>query len=164
MSQSHRVHPDELSWSEQSHGERFASRRKQLGKAAGSQKLGCSLFEVEPGMAAFPFHAHLGNEEALYVLSGTGEVRHGESRYPVGAGHYVALPAGPEHAHQLLNTGSEPLRYLVISTMVAPDVMLYPDSDKVGVMGGAAPGGDRSKRTLNATLPLSAAVGYWEGE
>ncbi|TXD34411.1 cupin domain-containing protein [Lujinxingia vulgaris] len=164
MSQSHRVHPDELEWREQSHGERFASRRKQLGKAAGAQRLGCSLFEVPVGRAAFPFHAHLGNEEALYILSGSGEVRHGESRYPVGAGHFVAFPAGVEHAHQVINTGTEVLRYLVVSTMNAPDVMLYPDSDKIGVMGGEAPGGDASKRTLNVFLPLSAEVGYWEGE
>lgn len=31
---------------------------RRLGQAAGSEKLGCSLMEVDPGKAAWPFHAH----------------------------------------------------------------------------------------------------------
>ena len=38
-------------------------RRARLGRQAGSERLGASLFELEPGSAAFPMHYHLGNEE-----------------------------------------------------------------------------------------------------
>ncbi|WP_272491495.1 hypothetical protein [Corallococcus exercitus] len=41
---------------------------------------------------------------------------------------------------------------------------MYPDSKKVGVFAGAAPGGDKASRTLHAYLPLAAEVDYWEGE
>ncbi len=39
----------DLEWDEQSHGEKFGYRRKQLSRAAGDEKLGCSLYEVPPG-------------------------------------------------------------------------------------------------------------------
>jgi uncharacterized cupin superfamily protein len=43
------VNKQDLEWGEQSHGEKFSFRRKQLGSAAGGEKLGCSLYEVPPG-------------------------------------------------------------------------------------------------------------------
>ena len=67
-------------------------------------------------------------------------------------------------AHQLFNEGSEVLRYLVFSTMEEPDVVVYPDSKKVGVFAGAAPGGDKAARTLLTYLPLASEVDYWSGE
>lgn len=158
------VHVDALPWVESAHGELFASKRRKISEAAGGRRLGCSLFEVAPGKTAFPFHYHLANEEALYVLSGEGTLRLGQRRFAVRAGDYVAFPCEAEAAHQLTNTGPEPLRYLMISTMVEPDVMVYPDSDRVGVMAGSAPGGDPRARTLSAFFPRDSAVGYFHGE
>jgi hypothetical protein len=40
---------EELRWAEHSHGEKFGYRRKSLSSAAGGEKLGCSLYEVELG-------------------------------------------------------------------------------------------------------------------
>lgn len=160
---SHVVQQDAVPWTESSHGSRFASRRKQLGAAAGGRQIGCSLFEIPPGKRSFPFHYHLANEEALYILEGQGTLRLGEKETPVGPGDYVALPTGPETAHQLINGGTGPLRYLAISTMIEPDVLVYPDSKKFGLMAGAAPGGEKEKRTLLAYVP-DVRVDYWEGE
>ncbi|WP_373047231.1 cupin domain-containing protein [Vulgatibacter sp.] len=157
------VNEREIPWAEQQHGERFEVRRKQLGAAAGGEKLGCSLFEMPPGKKGWPFHYHLANEEALYVLAGSGTLRLGEREVPVGAGDYVALPVGAGHAHQLINTGAETLRYLAFSTMIQPDVMVYPDSDKIGVFAGAAPGGPKEARTFGAFL-RNEPVDYWDDE
>src|SRR5262245_29516351 len=44
------------------------------------------------------------------------------------------LPA--RKAHQLINTGSNDLRYLGISTMGGVDVVEYPDSKKIAVAAG----------------------------
>src|SRR6202047_339423 len=52
---------------------------RQLGKSAGSRALGATLTEVAPGAVSFPRHAHYANEEAIYVLSGSGEARIGEA-------------------------------------------------------------------------------------
>ena len=118
--------------------------------------------ELPPGKTAWPFHYHCGNEEAIYVLSGEATLRLGAERVVVRAGDYVALPAGAEHAHQMTNTGADSCTYLVMSTMRDPDVIVYPDSDKVGAIAGAA--GPKGARELAAWFPRGAAVDYWERE
>lgn len=142
----------------------FAFRRRQLGAAAGSRMLGCSEMVLPPGARSFPLHFHAANEEAIYVLEGEGTLRLGAGSCAISAGDYVALPPGEEAAHQLVNMGGEDLRYLVFSTMVAPDVTFYPDSRKLGVFVGAAPGGPREARRLTAYFPEGAAVDFWQDE
>jgi len=164
VDRSNVVGDGDLQWDEQSHGEKFGYRRKQLGSAAGGEKLGCSLYEVPPGRRAFPHHYHLANEEAIYVLEGSGTLRIGEEEIRVSEGDYVALPARAEAAHQLVNSSESVLRYLCFSTMIEPDVMVYPDSGKVGIFGGAAPGGPKAKRTFSKFLRGDAKVGYYDGE
>ncbi|KAB1186560.1 MULTISPECIES: cupin domain-containing protein [Haloferax] len=157
--------PD-LDWADAERGSRFAFRRKQLGSAAGGRELGCSLYEVPPGKRPWPTHYHEGNEEALYVLSGSGTLhtRDGADNLELRPDTYVALPAGADYVRQVENDGDAPLRYLALSTMNHPDVSVYPDSDKVGVFCGSAPGGKSSDRTLHEYFPRDAAVGYWDGE
>jgi uncharacterized cupin superfamily protein len=157
------VNEQDLEWGEQSHG-KFGYRRKQLGSAAGGEKLGCSLYEVPSERRAWPYHYHLANEEAIYVLQGSGTLRLGEQRITLSRGDYVALPAGESGAHQVINTSDEPLRYLCFSTMIEPDAMVYPDSNKIGLFAGAAPGGPKEKRTLSKFLRSDAEVDYYEGE
>jgi uncharacterized cupin superfamily protein len=108
MAPSHVVHSQDIPWSETVQGSRVAIRRKQLGAAAHGQKLGCSLLELLPGKQSWPQHYHLANEEALFVLEGSGTLRLGDERIPVTAGDYVALPPGPACAHQLLNDSTQP--------------------------------------------------------
>jgi uncharacterized cupin superfamily protein len=158
----HIVNVAELEWAVTDHG-RFAARRKAFTLPAGGEKLGCSLFQVPPGKTAFPAHLHHGNEEALYVLAGTGTLRLGGAQHAVGPGDYVALPAGGP-AHQLVATGSAPLEYLCFSTMIHPDITEYPDSGKFGLAAGAAPGGDRSRRALSGFYIKGPGVDYYEGE
>ena len=108
----------------------FAFRRKRLGAAAGGIGIGTSWIEVPPGKKAFQHHYHLANEEAVFVLEGDGVLRLGEEEHPIRAGDYVAFPPGPP-AHQILNRSQAPLRMLAISTMIDPEVVLYPDSKKI---------------------------------
>ncbi|CAA9431578.1 MAG: Cupin domain protein [uncultured Rubrobacteraceae bacterium] len=164
MDHSNVVNENELEWAEQSHGKKFGYRRKSLSSATGGEKLGCSLYEVPPGLRAWPYHYHLANEEAIYVLQGSGTLRIGEREVAVSRGDYVALPVEESGAHQIINTSDEALRYLCFSTMVEPDVMVYPDSDKIGLFAGSAPGGPKEKRTLSKFLREDAEVGYYEGE
>ncbi len=154
----------DIEWIEVSHGERFGYRRKSLGAATGGEKLGASIYEVPPGKRAWPRHYHLANEEAIYILEGSGTMRIGDEEIPVSKGDYATLHAGEEGAHQLINTSEENLVYLCLSTMDAPDVMVYPDSDKLGVFGGAAPGGPKDKRTFSKFIKASPEVGYFDGE
>ena len=53
----------------------MGARGPRLGPAAGARDLGCSLYEIDPGGQAVPYHAHHANEELLIVLDGTLELR-----------------------------------------------------------------------------------------
>lgn len=158
------VHESDLDW-RVTDRDGFGFRRKQLGAAADGTDLGCSLYEIPPGTRPWPYHYHAANEEAVYVLSGEGELRGPDDvRRPLAPGTYASFPTGPEGAHAIENTGDEPLRYLAVSTMCDPEVATFPDSEKVRVMAGAPPGGDSDQRTVDASYPRDAAVDYWSGE
>ena len=158
------VHENDLEWVELAYGERIAFKRKLLGQAAGAEKLGCSLFEVAPGKRAWPFHYHFANEEALYILSGSGTLRLGGEEIAVRAGHFVNFRAGADHAHQLINTGAEPLRYICFSTVIGPEVCGYPDSGKLGIIAGRAPAGSGRASAMRKCFRESSEVDYYEGE
>lgn len=158
------INENEIDWMHQTHGESYEVRRRPLAKNAGGRELGCSLYEMPTGKKGWPFHYHSGNEEAIYILSGQGHLRLGADTHVVNPGDYIALPAGPEAPHQLENRGTETLRYLVFSTMKSPDVMVYPDSKKIGVFAGAAPGGEKAMRFIDGFWSMDATVDYWKDE
>ena len=137
----------------------FASQMVGLGREAGLQKLGCTLYTVEPGKTSFPHHWHAANEEAIYILSGRGTLRLGEETHAVGPGDFLGFPTGPAHAHQLIAAGEEPLRYLCLSTKIDTEICGYPDSGKVAALAGswAAP-------VFRANFPVEAQVDYFHGE
>ena len=112
----------------------YGAKVRRLGAAAGAKQIGCSLYEVEPGKAAYPRHWHLANEEAVIVIAGAGTLHVGDAKIEVRAGDYVAMPTGAENAHFLENTGKETLRYYCLSTMNDPEIAGYPDSKKIGFL------------------------------
>ena len=77
-------------------------------------------------------------------------------------GDVELFPTGPDGAHQVFNHTEEPVRLLMISTMQNPEVVEYPDSDKVGAI--AWPFGDRREDALIAFFPRDAEVDYFNGE
>ena len=148
---------------EYSHGDRFACRTRWLTEATGATGLGCSWYEVPPGRSAFPHHFHCANHEALFVLGGHGTLRIGEERVAVAAGDYVTLPPGPQCAHQLQNTGDQPLTYLCMSTMVTTDVVGYPDSRKTAALA-FAPGTAGEAPWVRAMFRNESVTDYYDRE
>jgi uncharacterized cupin superfamily protein len=130
-----------------------------LGMAAGSKLLGATLTEIPPGCLSFPFHYHCATEEAVYIISGSGIARIGDQRVPVRAGDFIAYPIGPEHAHQMINDGTEPLIYLCMSNKVTADVVGYPDSKKIGTRAGSF-----DKPWIRTLAKEAPPLDYWEGE
>jgi uncharacterized cupin superfamily protein len=146
-------------------GDAFAARVAQLGPLIGARQLGCRLVVLPPGKKAWPYHAHHANEEMFVILDGAGTLRLGGAEQPVKAGDVIACPAGgAETAHQIVNTGETELRYLAISTMLAPEVIEYPDSGKFTVMSGSPPGGDKAARRLWYVGRAGNSLDYWDGE
>lgn len=145
--------------------ERFDARMGFIGPRVGAQKLGYNITAVPPGKRAFPFHSHRANEEMFFVLQGAGEVRIGESAYPIRSGDVIACPpGGHETAHQIINTGTDELRYLAVSTKLSPEVVDYPDSGKFGVLAELPPGADGKPQRFVHVGRASDSRDYWEGE
>lgn len=142
------------------HGAVFAYEMRLLSRMIGGRDIAANVTRVPPGKTAFPAHHHYVQEEHFFILSGSGLLRTGERTAPVRRHDYVvSLPGGPETAHQLLNTGTEDLVYLAISTTCIPEVVGYPDSAKTGVRYEEKP----TPRFLVEERHKDS-VTYWEGE
>ncbi len=66
---------------------------------------------IAPG-ASIGEHRHDGDEEFYYILEGVGEMTLDDSTVAVGPGDFCFTRSG--HRHSLRNTGSAPLRILVV--------------------------------------------------
>jgi uncharacterized cupin superfamily protein len=158
---THRIiNVDEIALESHEHGDRFAARDGNASRAIGARLLGCSYTEVPPGKRAWPFHNHHVNEEMFVILEGHGSVRIGPDTFPVRKGDIIASPpGGPDEAHQIINTGDEPLRYLSVSTKLPGELVEYPDSGKVMVYAG-----NREAPTYYHRGRPGPMIEYWDGE
>ena len=85
-------------------------RGVRVGAAAGGEKLGATLYEVDPGGRVSPLHIHHANEEMLFVVSGRPTLRTGDGERELELGEVVAFPSGRRGVHQVLNRSDEPAR------------------------------------------------------
>ena len=146
---------------------------KGLGSSTGGVKLGCSYFRVAAGRYAFPLHSHHANEEAIFVISGSGTLTLGPDEIEISAGDYASMPPDPKLPHKLVNTGDTDLVYLCLSTNIVPEITEYPDSGKIGVFGGAEwnqvladfyASKDVSDQYVLKFYNKDTGVGYFDGE
>ncbi|AVJ55844.1 cupin [Idiomarina sp. OT37-5b] len=102
---------------------------KSLGDTTGMKSMGIHLITVEPGRDSTEHHFHHFEEEAIYVLSGTGIVHIGDEQFAIGAGDFIGCPI--DHVpHSMEATGSEPLQCLVVGNRLNADVSDYPRQAK----------------------------------
>jgi uncharacterized cupin superfamily protein len=136
----------------------FNARRARIGRQAGSRRLGASVWELPAGQAAYPYHAHLGEEELVVVLAGRPSLRTPAGWRDLEPGTVVAFPRGEQGAHQLANRGDTAVRFLALSTNDTPDIVLYPDAGKIGVNERRPDGSG-----FAGFFFLESAVEYWDG-
>jgi uncharacterized cupin superfamily protein len=137
----------------------FVAKRARLSRQAGAVNLGLSLWEVPPGETAYPFHFHLGEEELLIVLDGSPSLRTPEGTRRLERGEIVAFLVGEQGAHQLVNDTEETVRFLAFSPSGMPDIVVYPDSGKIGAFERHPDGSG-----LRLMFREADAVDYYEGE
>jgi uncharacterized cupin superfamily protein len=101
---------------------------RDAGVAGGGHPFDVELSRLPRGATNFPFHAHAAQWELYLVLSGSGELRAGDTVTAVTAGDVFVCPPG--EPHQLKNTGTEDLVYYVVADNPPADVINYPDSRK----------------------------------
>jgi len=137
----------------------FRARRARVGRQMGSQKLGASQWELPAGQAAYPYHWHLAEEELLVVLEGEPSLRTADGWRDLAEGEVVAFPRGEAGAHQLMNRTDATVRFLAFSTQPGPDIVMYPDSGKLGAYERRPEGGG-----IAEMFRLEDAVDYHHGE
>jgi hypothetical protein len=97
----------------------------EVGVLAGRERLGGTLYAIDPATAArrttSPRQRGVDHRDCgpsvLRTLAGVSEV------WP---GGIVACPTGPRGSRQIQNCTTGPVRVLVVSTMVCPDVVELP--------------------------------------
>jgi uncharacterized cupin superfamily protein len=95
-----------------------------------------NFIEVEPGNYAYGYHYHEMNEEVFYIISGIGIVRTSKGDITVKAGDAITFPTGKEGAHVIRNgSDKEKLVYIDFDAVNVPEIVHFPDTNKIMVVG-----------------------------
>lgn len=134
-------------------------RAVRVAERAGSEHLGASLYELQPG-EEMVFHYHVQREELLIVFEGHLSLRSAEGWEELPPGEVVAFPRGERGAHGFRNDSDGPVRVLVVSEMTGPNVSVYPDTNQIGVFDA----GRHSERRFGALFNVDDAVSDYGGK
>jgi uncharacterized cupin superfamily protein len=148
------LHGDEWDRVEERPG--WRSKDAFVGARLEAELLGGSLYELDPGNRLWPYHLHHANEEWLVVVRGRPTLRSPDGEQELAEGDVVVFPRGKAGAHQVSNRTDEPIRVLMLSSTLKPDIVEYPDSGKIGA------------RSVSGERILLGRPGpeldYWDGE
>src|SRR6266487_5969801 len=134
----------------------WRSKDASVGGRIGAELIGGSMYELERGDRLWPYHTHHANEEWVVVLRGQPTLRTPEREQKLDEGDVVCFVRGKEGAHQIRNDTESRLRVLMLSTLLAPDIVEYFDSGKIGA---------RSVRGERILLSRPGPeLDYWDGE
>jgi uncharacterized cupin superfamily protein len=114
------------------------------------------MCEVEPGNKMWPYHTHFANEEWALVVRGEPTLRTPEGERVLKEGDVVCFLRGEDGAHQIINRSDAPVRVLMLSTMIQPDIAYLPDTEKVFARDANGEGIMLARR--------GPTLDYWEGE
>ena len=115
-----------------------------------------AIYEIPPRKANYPFHFHEVNTEAFYIISGNGIIETLDGEQKIKAGDIIVCPPKKEGAHRIINTSeSELLTYIDFDTTNIPDIVHYPNSNKIGVI---------VHNQSSTFFKNNSQVGYYEGE
>jgi uncharacterized cupin superfamily protein len=139
----------------------FRNRERPLGETLGAEKLGGTVYLIEPGQRICPYHWHFGDEEWVIVLDGTVTLRTPDGERELARGDVVAFRTGPGGAHDVRGSSEEAARVLMMSTLSDPEICVYPDSEKIGASAGWMRKDGARARVLNRE---AANLEYFDGE
>ena len=134
----------------------WRSKDAWVGAHLDAELLGASLYELEPGNRLWPYHTHHANEEWALVVRGRATLRTPEGERVLAEGDVVCFPRGEAGLHQVRNDTDEPIRVLMLSSLLQPDIVEYADSGKLAAIDA------KGQRLFRAFRGQDAE--YWEGE
>ena len=104
-------------------------RAAALSRLAGMSRAHVSLVRLPPGKDSFAYHAHMLEEEWIYILSGRAIAEIDTESTEVGPGDFMGF-ATPSAPHLLRNTFDEECTYLMGGEDKPIDVVSYPGLKK----------------------------------
>lgn len=104
----------------------------RLGDLAGLTRTGVNISRIPPGKEAFVPHAHLYQEEWVYVVSGRGRALIGDEHFPLAPGDFMGFPCDGT-VHHLTNDGDEDLVVLQGGERHRGDVGIFPTLGGIGI-------------------------------
>jgi uncharacterized cupin superfamily protein len=143
-------------WDDVEEHDGFRIREASIRRRIGAELIGGTVYEVDPGKKLWPYHHHHANEEWLVVLRGRPTLRTPEGERELSEGDVACFRRGPEGAHQVRNDGDAPVRILMLSTLLMPELVEYRDSGKVGAR-------DAKGERIFLSRP-GPSLDYWDGE
>jgi uncharacterized cupin superfamily protein len=109
----------------------------RLSAKVGLQREQVYLSRIPPGKESFAYHAHKGDEEWVYILSGRGRAEIGDKIFEVGPGDFMGFPT-PSIGHHLTNPYDEDLVYLMGGERGRADIVAFPRVGKMGLFSSGA--------------------------
>ena len=143
-------------WDRVEDREGWHSKDVWVGRRLNAELIGGSMYELEPGHKLFPYHTHHANEEWLLVLRGEPTLRTADGEQELREGDVAVFRRGKNGFHQVVNRTDAPIRVLMISTLLMPELVEYPDSGKIGARSA-----DGERIVLGRPGPM---LDYWDGE
>ena len=148
------LHGDEWDRTEERDG--WRSKDVWVGQRLNAELIGGSMYELDPGHKLFPYHTHHANEEWLLVVRGQPTLRSEDGEQDLNEGDVAVFRRGKDGFHQVINRTEAPIRVLMISTLLMPEIVEYSDSGKIGARSA-----DGERILLSRPGPM---LDYWEGE
>jgi uncharacterized cupin superfamily protein len=146
------LHGDEWDCAEEREG--WRSRDAFVGRHIGAELLGATMYESTPGIGSA--RTTCTTRKWLVVLRGGPTLRTPEGEQALSEGDVVCFPRGKDGAHQVSNRTDSPIRVMMLSTRIAPEIVEQVDSGKIGA------------RSAEGEQILLARPGprldYWDGE
>ncbi|MBY0566977.1 MAG: cupin domain-containing protein [Hyphomonadaceae bacterium] len=104
-------------------------RAAGLSRMAGMSRSHVTLVRLPPGKDSFAYHAHMLEEEWIYIISGRAIAEIDGKSAEVGPGDFMGF-ATPSVPHVLRNTFEDECTYLMGGEDRPIDVVSYPELDK----------------------------------
>jgi len=103
--------------------------KRPLGDLFGLSNFGVNLTHLAPNSVSALRHAHMKQDEFIYVLQGRPVLITDEGRTQLEPGMCAGFKAGTGNGHALVNESAEEVVYLEVGDRTPGDTVTYPDDD-----------------------------------
>ena len=124
------LNADEWDRTEEREGWRF--KDAWVGAHTDAELIGASMYEVEPVTSRGHFTPTTRTRNGRSSSAASRRCTRTRASSSCARAGVVAFPRGKEGAHQIRNDTDASVRVLMLSTLIAPDIVEYRDTGKIG--------------------------------